>query len=50
MPAIFTLPTTPEKSTSSSPISKTQTLPSNKNIDFHTDNGLKNGHISEVSK
>ena len=40
------LPTTPEKSTSSSPISKKQILPSNKNIDFHINNGLRNEHIS----
>ena len=35
---------------SSSPINKKQTLHSNKNIGFHTDNGLKKEHISEVNK
>ena len=45
------LPTTPEISKSSSPLSKKQTLPSNKNNDFHIDNnGLKNKHISDVNK
>ena len=39
--------TTPEKSASLSPISK---IPSNTNIDFHIDNGLKNKNISEVNK
>ena len=42
--------TTPVKSTSSSPASIKQTLSSNKNIDFHIDNGLKNEHVSEVNK
>ena len=41
---------TPEKSASLSPISKKQTLPSNTNIDFHIDNGLKNKNISEVNE
>ena len=45
-----TLPTTLEKSTPSSSIINKQILPSNKNIDFHTGNGLKNEHISEVNK
>ena len=44
------LPTTPEKSMVLSPITKKQTLTTNKKIDFHTDNGLKNKHISEVNK
>ena len=42
--------TTPVKSTSSSPVSIKQTSSSNKNIDFHIGNGLKNEHISEVNK
>ena len=42
--------TTPVKSTSSSSVSIKQTLSSNKNIDFHIDNGLKNEHVSEVNK
>ena len=44
------LPATPENSTSSTPITKKQVLTTNKNIDFHIDNGLKNKHISEVNK
>lgn len=39
--------TTFEKSTS---LSKKQTLLSNRNIDFHVNNGLKNKHISEANK
>ena len=42
-----TLPLTPEKFASSRPISK---KPSNKNIDFHIDNGRKSEHLSEVNK
>ena len=39
-----------ENSTSSSPITKKQALTTNKIIDFHINNGLKNEHISEVKK
>ena len=42
-----TLPLTPEKFASSSPISK---RPSNKSINFHIDNGRKSEHLSEVNK
>ena len=43
------LPTTPEKSTSSCAISKKQTLPSNSNIiDFHIYNSLKNSIFQRV--
>ena len=46
----FKLPATPGKPMSSSPINKKEILPSNKNIDFHTGNGLKKEHILEVNK
>ena len=44
------LPTTLEKPMSLSPISTNQTIPSNKNINFHTENDQKKKHISDVNE